>query len=173
MVKHLNFKWCLISFCLLISIDLSLSLLWFQYHKAHWSGMLDTVHQIIKPRPTHTKAGVLVIQWTLLNKNNIYLGPPRSTSNSSDFFFWNWLLHRILKYVVTNFRKEISTITSGPWRTQIKVVRIQKGPLDNQNPGFCMGWPGLYLLDSIEHSRSVCYWGIVKVWIVLYSRVGD
>ena len=27
-----------------------------------------------------------------------------------------------------------------------------KGLLDNQNPGFCMGWPGLYLLDSIEHS---------------------
>ena len=44
----------------------------------------------------------------------------------------------------------------GPWWTQIKVVLIQKGLLDNQNPGFCMGWPGLYLMDSIEHSRSVC-----------------
>ena len=45
----------------------------------------------------------------------------------------------------------------GPWWTQIKVVLIQKGLLDNQNPSFCMGWPGLYyLLDSIEHSRSVC-----------------
>ena len=44
------------------------------------------------------------------------------------------------------------------WWTQIKVVLIQKGLLDNKNPGFCMGWPGLYyLLDSIEHSRSVCY----------------
>ena len=42
----------------------------------------------------------------------------------------------------------------GPWWTQIKVVLIQKGVLDNQNPGFCMGWPGLYLLDSIVHSRS-------------------
>ena len=60
-------------------------------------------------------------------------------------------------YVVTNFRKKIRTITGGPWWTQIKVVLIQKGLLDNQNPGFCMGWPGLYyLLDSIEHSRSVC-----------------
>ena len=28
---------------------------------AHWSRMLDTVQQIIQPRPTHTKAGVLVI----------------------------------------------------------------------------------------------------------------
>ena len=29
--------------------------------------------------------------------------------------------------------------------------------MDNQKPGFCMGWPGLYyLMDSIEHSRSVC-----------------
>ena len=53
--------------------------------------------------------------------------------------------------------KKIRTITGGPWWTQIKVVLIQKGLLDNQNPGFCMGWPGLYyLLDSIEHSRSVC-----------------
>ena len=112
--------------------------------------MFDTVQQIIQPRPTYTKAGVLVIQWTLLNKNNIYLGPPRSTSNSSDFFFWNWLLHRILKYVVTNFRKKIRTITGGPWWTQIKVA------LNNQNPNFCMGWPGLYLMDSIVHSRSVC-----------------
>ena len=33
----------------------------------HWSGMLDTVHQI-QPRPIHTKAGVLVIQYTA----NIY-----------------------------------------------------------------------------------------------------
>ena len=40
---------------------------------------------------------------------------------------------------------------------KIKVVLIQKGLLDNQNPGFCMGWPGLYLMDSIQHSRSVCY----------------
>ena len=28
--------------------------------------------------------------------------------------------------------------------------------MDNQNPDFCKGWPGLYLMDSIEHSRSVC-----------------
>ena len=59
-------------------------------------------------------------------------------------------------YVVTNVRKKIRTITGGPWWTQIKVALIQKGLLDNQNPGFCMGWPGLYLMDSIEHSRSVC-----------------
>ena len=38
----------------------------------------------------------------------------------------------------------------------MKVVCIEKGLLDNQNPCFCMGWPGLYLMDSIEHSRSVC-----------------
>ena len=38
----------------------------------------------------------------------------------------------------------------GPWWTQIKVVLIQKGLLDNQNPNFCMGWPGLYLLDNIN-----------------------
>ena len=54
------------------------------------------------------------------------------------------------------FKKKIRTITGGPWWTQIKVALIQKGLLDNQNPGFYMGWPGLYLMDSIEHSRSVC-----------------
>ena len=116
--------------------------------------MLDTVHQIIQPWPTHTKAGVLVIQQTLLNKNNLYLGPPRSNNNSSDFF--SEIVYYIeQKYVVTNFRKKIRTITGGPWWTQIKVVLIQKGLLDDQNPGFCMGWPGLYLIDSIKHSRSV------------------
>ena len=47
------------------------------------------------------------------------------------------------KYVVTNFRKKIRTITGGPWWTQIKVVLIQKGLLDNQNPGFCMGYVSL------------------------------
>ena len=48
----------------------------------------------------------------------------------------------------------------GPWWTQIKVVLIQKGLLDNQNPGFCMGWPGLYLLlDNIDQLGSVC-----KAW---------
>ena len=62
-------------------------------------------------------------------------------------------------YVVTNFRKKIRTITGGPWWTQIKVALIQKGLLDNQNPGFCMGWPGLYLMDRIEHSRTVCFGG--------------
>ena len=46
----------------------------------------------------------------------------------------------------------------GPWWTQIKVVLIQKGLLDNQNPGFCMGWPGLYLLlDNIYQLGTVCY----------------
>ena len=44
----------------------------------------------------------------------------------------------------------------GPWWTQIKVVLIQKGLLDNQNPGFCMGWPGLYLLDNIDQLGSLC-----------------
>ena len=45
----------------------------------------------------------------------------------------------------------------GPWWTQIKVVLIQKGLLDNQNPGFCMGWPGLYLLlDNIDQLGTVC-----------------
>ena len=87
--------------------------------------MLDTVHQMIQPWPTHTKAGVLVIQ-----KNNLYLCPPRSTSNSSDFF--SEIVYYIeKKYAVTNFRKQIRTITGGPWWTQIKVVLIQKGLLDN------------------------------------------
>ena len=44
----------------------------------------------------------------------------------------------------------------GTWLTQIKVVLIQKGLLDNQNPGFCMGWPGLYLLDNIDQLGTVC-----------------
>ena len=74
--------------------------------KSHCSQLVDIVQQQIESRPTHTKVRVLVIQLTLLNKNNLYLGPPRSTSRSCDFFFWNWLLYRILKYVVTNFRKK-------------------------------------------------------------------
>ena len=46
----------------------------------------------------------------------------------------------------------------GPWWTQIKVVLIQKGLLDNHNPDFCIGWPGLYLLlDIIDQLGSVCY----------------
>ena len=52
---------------------------------SQWSQLVDIVQQV-QSRPTHTKARVLVIQWTLLNTNNLYLGPPRSTSNSSDFF---------------------------------------------------------------------------------------
>ena len=44
----------------------------------------------------------------------------------------------------------------GPWWTQIEVVLIQKGLMDNQNPSFCMGWPGLYLLDNIDQLGSVC-----------------
>ena len=31
-----------------------------------------------------------------------------------------------------------------------KIVLIQNGQLDNQNPNFCMGWPGFYLLDNIN-----------------------
>ena len=53
---------------------------------AHCSQLVDIVQQQIESRPTHTKVGVLVIQLTLLNKNNLYLGPPRSTSRSCDFF---------------------------------------------------------------------------------------
>ena len=45
----------------------------------------------------------------------------------------------------------------------MKVALIQKGLLDNQKPGFYMGWPGLYLMNSIEHSRSVCLvWTEIK-----------
>ena len=68
--------------------------------------------------------------------------------------FW---LHIWEFYVVTNFRKKIRTITGGPWWTQIKVILIQKGLLDNRNPGFCMGWPGLYLLlDNIDQLGTLC-----------------
>ncbi len=44
----------------------------------------------------------------------------------------------------------------GRWWTQIKVALIQKGQLDNQNPDFCMGWPGFYFLDNIDQLGSVC-----------------
>ena len=37
----------------------------------------------------------------------------------------------------------------------VKVVLIQKDLLDNWNPGFCMGWPGLYLLDNIDQLGTV------------------
>ena len=53
-------------------------------------------------------------------------------------------------------KKKIRNITGGPWWTQIKVVLIQKGLLNNQNPGFCMGWPGLYLMDIIDQLGTVC-----------------
>ena len=52
----------------------------------------------------------------------------------------------------------------GPWWTQIKVVLIQKGLLDNQNPGICMGWPGLYLLmDNIDQLGSLCIGPFVPI----------
>ena len=44
----------------------------------------------------------------------------------------------------------------GPWWTQMKVVPIQKGLLNNQNLYFSMGFPGLYLLDNIDQLGSVC-----------------
>ena len=69
-------------------------------------------------------------------------------------------VYRILKYAVTNFRKKIRTITGGPWWTQIKVVLIQKGLLDNQNPGFCMGWPGLHFCWTISINWEQCATGL-------------
>ena len=86
----------------------------------------------------------------------------QGTSNSSDFF-------SIIGYYIEfsnmeskpNFAK-----VHGPWWTQIKVVLIQKGLLDNQNPDFCMGWPGLYLLDNIDQLGSVC-------WLTLLLCSGD
>ena len=69
--------------------------------------------------------------------------------------FW---LHIWGFYVVTVVQKKNQNYywwTS--WWTQIKVILIQKGLLDNQNPGFCMGWPGLYLLlDNIDQLGSLC-----------------
>ena len=43
-------------------ISLPVYIIWWKVPASHRSGMLYTVHQIIKLRPTHTKAGVLVIQ---------------------------------------------------------------------------------------------------------------
>ena len=51
----------------------------------------------------------------------------------------------------------------GPRWTQIKIVLIQKGLLDNQNPSFCIGWPGLYFLDNIDQLGSVCVFTYVSV----------
>ena len=78
---------------------------------AHCSGMLDTVHQI-QPRLTHTKTGVLVIQQPLLNKNNLYFGPPRSTSNGSDFFLKLVTTQRTL-YVVIKKKSELLLVDLG------------------------------------------------------------
>ena len=66
--------------------------------------------------------------------------------------------------------KKIRTITGGPWLTQIKVILIQKGLLDNQNPVFCMGWPGLYLLlDNIDQLGSVCAIQVVSLGLLSTS----
>ena len=48
---------------------------------AHWSGMLNTVQQIIQPRPTRTKTGVLVILssrpfWIRKTFIWVHQGPP-------------------------------------------------------------------------------------------------
>ena len=80
--------------------------------------MLNTVHQIIQPRPTRTKAGVVVIHYTLLNKNNLYLGPPRSTSNNSDFF-------SVIGYYIKSSNMESKpnfVKVHGPWWIKIKIV---------------------------------------------------
>ena len=59
------------------------------------------------------------------------------------------------------------TITGGPWWTQIKVILIQEGLLDNQNPSFYMGWPGFYyLLDNIHQLGTVCE-GVIKCYILI------
>ena len=70
----------------------------------------------------------------------------------------NWVLTPYLRILCSNqFQKKIRTITGGSWWTQIKIVLIQKGQLDNQNPNFCMGWPGFYLLlDNINQLGTVC-----------------
>ena len=89
--------------------------------------------------------------WIITTFSWVHQGPPAIVL----IFFWNWLLYRILKYAVTNFRKKIRSITGGSWWTQIKVVLIQKGQLDNQHPGFCMGWPGLYVGQNRAFQISV------------------
>ena len=116
--------------------------------------MVNIVQQQIQSRPTLKKRGFWLFSRPFCTyKKNLYLGPLRSTSNSSDFFSAIGYYIELSNMESTpNFAK-----VHGPWWTQIKVFLIQKDPLDNQNPGFCMGWPGLYyLLDSIEHFKSVC-----------------
>jgi len=73
------------------------------------------------------------------------------------FELWqNWVLTPYLIILCSNqYQKKVRTITGGSWWTQIKVVLIQKGQLDNQNPNFCMGWPGFYLLDNINQLGSL------------------
>jgi hypothetical protein len=73
-------------------------------------------------------------------------------------------------YVVTNFRKQIRPFTGGPLWTQIKVVLIQ-GLLDNQNPSFCMGWPGLYLLDNIDQLGSLCAGTLQRICMETKLRI--
>ena len=76
------------------------------------------------------------------------------------FELWqNWVLTPQLRILCNNQfqKKNHRTITGGPWWTQIKVVLIQKGLLDHQNPDFCMGWPGLYLLNNFDQLGSLCF----------------
>ena len=81
------------------------------------------------------------------------MGPP-SSMNFGKISFW---FHIWGFYVVTVVQKKIRTITGGPWWTKIKVILIQKGLLDNQNPDFCMGWPGWYLLLDKSRASNIAF----------------
>ena len=51
----------------------------------------------------------------------------------------------------------------------MKVVLIQKGQLDNQNPNFCMGWHGFYLMDNINQLGTLCQIGMAMYFMISYS----
>ena len=42
------------------------------------------------------------------------------------------------------------------WKDMELISPVWKGVVDSQNPGFCMGLPGLYLLDNIDQFGSLC-----------------
>ena len=57
------------------------------------------------------------------------------------FFFWNWLLHRILKYVVTNFRKKNQNYY---WWTLVDLCSSLRGlsklRIDSYHPAKACSW---------------------------------
>ena len=71
---------------------------------AHWSEKCSILSNKYNPGQPIQKPGFWLFSrpfWIRTTFIWVHQGPPVIVL----IFFWNWLLHKILKYVVTNFRK--------------------------------------------------------------------